>query len=206
MGHEQLVLDHPQGRRMRLSPPRRERASARGVTLVELMIGMALAAILLLLAAPTYRDFIANTNVRNAAENTVAGLRRATAEAVKRNAPVQFSLTGSGWSVDEVDPSDGSVVNAIESYKFSEGAANASIDSLDGGTAITFNGLGRAMPTNLDGAKLLSDIQFSTTMLSDPRILHVVVGSDKSATGVRLCDTKLPPEDPSGCPAGVSNR
>ncbi len=191
---------------MRLTTARSTLAAARGMTLIELMIGIAIAAILLLLAAPAYQEFIANTNVRNAAENTVAGLRRATAEAVKRNAPVQFSLNGSGWSVAEVDPADGSVVNAIESYKFSEGAAKASIDSLDGGTAITFNGLGRAMPTNFDGAKVLSDIQFSTAMVSDPRILHVVVGSDKSATGIRLCDTKFPVDDPSGCPAGISNR
>lgn len=176
------------------------------MTLIELMIALSIAAILLLLAAPSYRDFIANTNVRNAAENTVAGLRRANAEAVKRNAPVQFSLVGGGWSVDEVDPADGSVENAIESYKFSEGAAKASIDSLGGGTAITFNGLGRVLPTNYDGAKLISDLQFTTTMVANPRILHVVVGNDKSATGIRTCDTKFPSTDPSGCPAGISNR
>jgi type IV fimbrial biogenesis protein FimT len=180
--------------------------AARGMTLIELMIGLAIAAILLLLAAPSYRDFIANTNVRNAAENTVAGLRRANAEAVKRNAPVRFSLVGGGWSVDEVDPADGSVENAIESYKFSEGAAKASIDSLGGGTAITFNGLGRVLPANYDGAPLISDLQFSTAMVASPRILHVVVGNDKSATGIRICDTKFPSTDPSGCPAGIANR
>ena len=176
------------------------------MTLIELMIGLAIAAILLMLAAPSYRDFIANTNVRNAAENTVAGLRLAHAEAVKRNAPVQFSLVAGGWSVDEIDPSDGSVENAVQSYKYSEGAAKASIDSLLGGSAITFNGLGRALPANFDGAALISDIQFSTTMVSDPRILHVVVGNDKTATGIRICDTKFASTDPAGCPAGIANR
>jgi type IV fimbrial biogenesis protein FimT len=191
---------------MRLTGPVGGRAAQRGMTLIELMIGLAIAAILLLLAAPSYRDFIANTNVRNAAENTVVGLRRANAEAVKRNAPVQFSLVAGGWSVDEVDPADGSVVNAIESYRFSEGAAKATIDSLNAGAAITFNGLGRVLPTNYDGSKLLADIQFTTAMTSDPRILHVVVGNDKSATGIRMCDTKYATDDPSGCPAGISNR
>ena len=190
---------------MQLTLPGGGGRAARGMTLIELMIGLAIAAILLLLAAPSYRDFIANTNVRNAAENTVAGLRRANAEAVKRNAPVRFSLVGGGWSVDEVDPADGSVENAIESYKFSEGAAKASIDSLGGGTAITFNGLGRVLPANYDGAPLISDLQFSTAMVASPRILHVVVGNDKSATGIRFC-TNNPtlrtehPDDPSLCP------
>ncbi len=82
---------------MRLTGPGRGRAALRGMTLIELMIGLTIAAILLLLAAPAYRDFIANTNVRNAAENTLAGLRQANAEAVKRNAPVQFSLIAGGW-------------------------------------------------------------------------------------------------------------
>lgn len=191
---------------MQLTLPGSGGRAARGMTLIELMIGLAIAAILLLLAAPSYRDFIANTNVRNAAENTVAGLRRANAEAVKRNAPVRFSLGGGGWSVDEIDPADGSVENAIESYKFSEGAAKASIDSLGGGTAITFNGLGRVLPANYDGAPLIADLQFSTAMVASPRILHVVVGNDKSATGIRICDTKFPATDPSGCPAGIANR
>ena len=144
--------------------------------------------------------------MRNAAEITVSGLRRATAEAVKRNAPVQFTLSSTGWSIDEVDPADGSVANAIESYKFSEGAAKASIDSLGGGTAVTFNGLGRVLGANYDGAKLITDIQFTTTMTSDPRVLHVVVGNDKSATGIRICDTKFAFDDPSGCPKDITNR
>jgi type IV fimbrial biogenesis protein FimT len=191
---------------MRLTAPGRARAALGGMTLIELMIGLAIAAILMLLAAPAYRDFIANTNVRNAAENTVAGLRRANAEAVKRNAPVQFTLSNAGWSIDEVDPADGSVANAIESYKFSEGAAKASIDSLGGGTAVTFNGLGRVLGANYDGAKLITDIQFTTTMTSDPRVLHVVVGNDKSATGIRICDTKFAFDDPAGCPKDITNR
>ncbi len=140
---------------MRVTGP--GRAALCGMSLIELMIGLTIAAILLLLAAPAYRDFIAKTNVRNAAENTLAGLRLANAEAVKRNAPVQFSLVEGGWSVDEVDPADGAVVNAIQSYKFSEGAAKAVIDSLGAGAAITFNGLGRILPTNYDASKLITE-------------------------------------------------
>jgi len=74
------------------------------------------------------------------------------------------------------------------------------------GVAVTFNGLGRILAANLDGGKLITDIQFTTTMVSDPRILHVVVGNDKSATGIRICDTKFAFDDPSGCPKGVANR
>ena len=74
---------------------------------------------------------------------------------------------------------------------------------------MTFDGVGRIVPNPADspaGTASISDIQFTTTMVSDPRILHVVVGNDKSATGIRICDTKFAFDDPSGCPKGVANR
>jgi type IV fimbrial biogenesis protein FimT len=193
---------------MRLTALRAGPAAARGMTLIELMIGLAIAAILLLLAAPAYRDFIANTNVRNAAENTVAGLRQARAEAVKRNGQVQLGLDAGGWSIYWKNP-ETDKWETLTAYKFSEGAAKASIDSLGGGETVTFDGVGRIVPNPGDspaGTATISDIQFTTTMVSDPRILHVVVGNDKSATGIRICDTKFAFDDPSGCPKGIANR
>ena len=95
---------------MRLSALRAGPVAARGMTLIELMIGLAIAAILLLLAAPAYRDFIANTNVRNAAENTVAGLRQAQ----RRGGEAQRGRSSSRWCRRVVDrrgrsETDGSV-------------------------------------------------------------------------------------------------
>ncbi len=187
---------------MRVIAPRPVAARLRGMTLIELMIGIAVAAILFLLAAPAYQEFIANTNVRSAAENTLNGLRLANAEAIKRNAPVRFAVVDGGWSVDEVNPADGAVVNAIATYAYTEGAKKATMDSFGGGTAVTFNGLGRVMPVNPGDLDLITDLQFSTDMIDNERKQHIVVGNALSATGIRMCNnnTNLPADDPSRCP------
>ncbi len=57
----------------------------RGFSLIELMIGLALAVILILLAAPNYAIWTADAQIRNGTQSIVTGLRFAHAEAIKRN-------------------------------------------------------------------------------------------------------------------------
>lgn len=64
----------------------------RGFTLIELMIGITLMALLLSLAAPAFMTMISNTKLRNHAESIFNGLQLARAEALKRNTTVQFRL------------------------------------------------------------------------------------------------------------------
>ena len=71
---------------------------------------------------------------------------------------------------------------------------------------MTFNGVGRVVPnptTTALPAPLRSPTSSSRRRWSsDPRILHVVVGNDKSATGIRICDTKFAFDDPLRLPPG----
>ena len=78
----------------------------RGVTLIELMITVAVLAIGLSLAAPSFTQQIANYRLRTATESIINGLNYARAEAVRRNSPVSFTLdaSGSGWAVAQVSP------------------------------------------------------------------------------------------------------
>jgi type IV fimbrial biogenesis protein FimT len=91
-----------QGTRPRGARP----GAARGVTLIELMITVAVLAIGLSLAAPAFTQQIANYRLRTASESIINGLNYARAEAVRRNSAVSFSLgnTGSGWTVAQVSP------------------------------------------------------------------------------------------------------
>lgn len=71
-----------------------------GVSLVELMIGLTIFAILLSVAVPNFSIFLQNSKIRTAAEAIQNGLNLARAEAVRRNTNVQFVLgTGSSWTV-----------------------------------------------------------------------------------------------------------
>ena len=70
------------------------RSRAGGFTIIEIMIGLGIAALLLALGLPAYKDFLANTKIRNAAESLQASLNVARSEAIKRNQQVQFLLFG----------------------------------------------------------------------------------------------------------------
>ncbi len=67
-----------------------------GFTLIELMVALAIAALLLLLGMPSFTTFVRNSEIRSTSESIINGLRAATTEAANRNRPVTFSLKGSG--------------------------------------------------------------------------------------------------------------
>lgn len=70
----------------------RANASARGFTLVEMAIVMAVLAFLLFMAAPGFGTWIDNTRIRSAAQALQAGIQTARMEALRRNQPVSFYL------------------------------------------------------------------------------------------------------------------
>lgn len=59
-----------------------------GVTLVELMIVVAIAAIMAAIAAPSFSDFIQNTRMTSTITQLTGDLNRARSEAIKRNSRV----------------------------------------------------------------------------------------------------------------------
>ena len=70
-----------------------------GFTLIELMIALVILALLAVLAVPMYGEMIANTQIRNASESILMGLRQTQAEAIRLNAPAKFTLSATGWQM-----------------------------------------------------------------------------------------------------------
>ncbi|QDZ27210.1 GspH/FimT family pseudopilin [Noviherbaspirillum sp. UKPF54] len=70
---------------------------APGFTLVELMITIAISAILLGLAAPSFSSFIKSQTVRTASSDLNAALIFARSEAIKRNSDVVITPASGGW-------------------------------------------------------------------------------------------------------------
>ena len=64
-----------------------------GFSLIELMIGLAVLSMLLLLGVPAFSTVLQNMKLRSSAENFVAGMQLARAEAVRRNTQVEILLT-----------------------------------------------------------------------------------------------------------------
>jgi type IV fimbrial biogenesis protein FimT len=166
-----------------------------GFTLVEIMIGIGVLAILLTLAAPSFAVWLQNAQIRNAADGTMNGLQLARSEAVRRNRAVEFAFTtGSNWSVTQFSP-----LEQIQAREGDEGTENALVDS-GGSTRVTFGPLGAPLSNNpADGSMPMTRIDItSTSTLDGLRPLAIMISP---AGNVRMCDpdANLPAGDPRRC-------
>jgi type IV fimbrial biogenesis protein FimT len=170
------------------------RAPQAGFTLIEMMVALAVFALLVLAALPNFRVWIQNTQVRTAAEGMFNGFQFARAEAVRRNVDIELEIVGiSGWNAKIA--SSGQVVQSRPS---GEGSGSATATVYPAGAAkTTFNGLGRQV-TNLDGSDPITHLAIDTNVIpaADSRQLCITVGSGGI---VRLCDPQVAESDTRAC-------
>jgi type IV fimbrial biogenesis protein FimT len=183
--------------------------AARGFTLIELMIGLAVFAFLIVIAGPQYADFMGNMQIRNGAENALAGLRLAQAEAVRGNTMAQIVLDASaagGWTVLRLNDETNAFDITVQSYKWTDGASKTTATPA-GVSVVTFNGLGRIMPVNpangtAPGTAPIQQLDITNGSVSNPRPLRVVI-NPATPSGVKLCDPNpgVASSDPRVCPS-----
>lgn len=194
------------------------RHRVRGLTLVELMVTIALLALLLGLAAPHFTQWTRNAQVRTVSDALQSGARLAQAEAVRRNRQVVFFLTndtacdattspaddGAFWAIRTVPLTAGDAVETVQCGQLADVAAGVSIS---GPTAICFNSAGRqaanadpglggtACDLDASGASL-----YGVAAAGGSRPLRVLVTLGGQ---VRMCDPgrTLSDTTPDGCPA-----
>ena len=157
----------------------------RGLSLIELLIGLAIVGILVMTALPSYTAWLQNTKIRNAAESVSNGLQLARAEAVRQNTNVEFVLgTASDWTVGVVG-----AATPIQSRSSAQGSIGVTVEPTPGAAnTVTFNSLGRVAP-NAGGSTSLTAIDFNvpTSILpaDQSRELQVTVSA---GGGIRMCD------------------
>lgn len=192
-----------------------------GYTLIEMAVVIAIIAILMGLAAQNYRAWVANTQIRTAAETLVEGLSMARNEAIRRNRTIGFRLvsdlsdtcaasgTGTSWVVSVNDPakkcdrdvSESDEPQIVAKKAASERTAMVTVTALatDGSAAssVVFNGVGRVV---LGGAPIARiDVDSSALIAEASRDLRIVVSSGGM---IRMCDPdpKIAVKDPRKCP------
>ncbi|BAL97762.1 GspH/FimT family pseudopilin [Rubrivivax gelatinosus] len=74
----------------------------RGLTLIELMVALAIGAMLMLAAAPHFAEFVSNSRLREAGNVLYTQALYAQSEALKRNGTVRLGIDGSTVTVTDV--------------------------------------------------------------------------------------------------------
>ncbi len=83
-----------------------------GFTLIEVMVTVALLAILIAAVAPSFRGLLLDNQAATQANAVVTSLMFARSEAIKRNAPVVMCQSGAGADCDAGNWADGWIVFA----------------------------------------------------------------------------------------------
>ena len=167
-----------------------------GYTLVEVMVTLAIFAMLLAMGVPSMRGFLENGRIRAAGEAWKYGLTLARNEAVRLNVQVEFVADDTGWQVRRV--ADGTVLHRGTGR---EGPADLTITmDPEDSDRVTFDAFGRTVTTNpSDGTMPLVQVDIASarppdTLNYQPLRLQLLAGGL-----TRLCNPAAEADDPRAC-------
>ncbi|MCY1234905.1 hypothetical protein BKP43_55750 [Variovorax boronicumulans] len=195
----------------------------RGFTIIELMLSIAVLAVILMIATPNIDKWLDNTRIRNAAAALQDGLQRARTEAVNRNQNVSFYLvsqaspgaldnncalssTSAGWVVsvnspvskcaDSPSTTTSPMIVLGRPSGDSGGGVRVSAKRSDGttdATTVTFNGFGRVVNTGDAISWIEVNGPLSTATYRKLRVTVAAAGA------TRVCDPDAATGSPRRC-------
>ncbi len=180
-------------------------AKQRGVTLIELMVALTIFALLLGIAVPSFRGFVAANRLSSTAQDFLASLQLARSEAMKRGAQISLSHSatpgsgnwGSGWTMF-VDTNGNGALDVGEQVLRDGAALTAPLTllaSANFGTFIAFNRDGRLTNAGggvfvlCQGTALLEDGQSRARAVLVNGAGRVRMARDSNGDGIPETDT-----------------
>lgn len=174
--------------------PRRSRSRAeRGFTLVELMITITIAAVLMMIAVPSFKSLTLSNKLTTAANDMVNAISVAKMEAIKRNASTQLcSNSASANSSSDLGNACGTEVGAVWAMSGSDpsqimgmpAGLAAPVQVNGNATALRFSAQGLAQKVGesapYDGVVI--DICTSQTSEKNHRVISMTAGAILTTT------------------------
>lgn len=182
------------------------RLAQRGFTILELMVVVAVGAVLLSIAVPSMTQVIRNNSVGAAAEVIQNALRQAEGEAIRRNGEVDFILTdgtpsastvnsltakvdGDNWAIRMADSTAANrYVNGISTSQMSSDVV------YQGPAGVRFNGSGRVLDLSSAPVGSKQIFRISRTSATVAYCVFVTPGG-----AVKMCDPSKASGDPRAC-------
>ena len=118
----------------------------RGLSLVELLVGLVVLSVLVSLAAPSFSRIVAEQRLRQVGSALRISLATARSEAVKRNEAVSLIKQGSDWSTGwciEAGKTSNCSAQPIQQFNVASDQITVLKDGATAGTEINFNPWGR---------------------------------------------------------------
>ncbi|WP_140629059.1 GspH/FimT family pseudopilin [Methylibium rhizosphaerae] len=189
-----------------------------GFSLVELMITLAVFALLMMAAVPSFQAWVAGARVRSVAESLQNSLRMSQTEAVRRSRQTSFVLTNSQPEVEaapaengrnwyaRVLPQTAGEAASESDYIVGETFASQSSVTVTGPALLCFNSMGRLVSNAATG---LGQECVAPASAIEPMVYAISTpGADRELRvqaylggKIRMCDAakKLSDGNPDGC-------
>ncbi len=198
----------------------------RGVTMMEIMVTVAIVAIVMAVGIPSLSSWVQNNQVKSTAQSLLAGLQLARGTAVSQNTQAQFTLTGtsagsadwqvitssssgsltSGTTTIQTVPSAEMGANAVVGISNSTWSSSCCATAIAAGTgmgsspSVVFDAFGRMVTASSTITRIdVTSTTDASSSANEAAYRRRVILISPSGTAI-LCRPSLPSTNPQGCP------
>lgn len=156
--------------------PHKLKHAVAGVTLIELMVTIAVLAVVLGIGVPSFRDLILQNRLTSAANELLSGIAATRSEAIKRNATRRFCFNTQDLKWDLRTPESTPTIFREGTLSSGIGVATANLGTTQAANLMCTDYRSDGLPYSKEG-DLVTNGSFALTLGSTTKTVHIKTGS-----------------------------